>query len=202
MTPAQTTVQTHTPAAALDLAPTVCRLYRDVFSLPPFLGDEDEFQNQHSYYHDMLQRPGFLLTTAQDGNQPIGFSYGYLLPQDTTWWRNLSAKLPAEFTHETGQRTFALIDFGVIPGHRGKGIGRAIEQATLKQTHAERATLTVQRKASDTQQIYLHWGWQNVGEKEGNLGGRPVVFDVYALTLTDPARSNQTDAPAETDQRR
>ncbi|MFE2042387.1 hypothetical protein ACFXAZ_15955 [Streptomyces sp. NPDC059477] len=37
------------------------------------------------------------LVIARDGQQVIGFSYGYLLPADTGWWANVDQELPADF---------------------------------------------------------------------------------------------------------
>jgi ribosomal protein S18 acetylase RimI-like enzyme len=151
---------------ARDLAVVVCALYEAVFREPPFNGDEHEFTNQRDYYPQITGRPGFKLTTASTAHgQYVGFGYGYLLPADTTWWQRLDEPVSDELARETGQRTFAIIDYGVLPGHRGHGVGRAIHDELLRASGAERATLSVQPKAVATQEIYASWGWRRVAHR-------------------------------------
>lgn len=177
-------VELHTPQDAHGLAATVSDLYRAVFALPPFLGNEDEFRSQQAYYPELTQRPGFQLATARAGSEYFGFVYGYLLPPDTRWWDGLSGDLPREFIEENGSRTFAVIDFGVLAGRRDMGTGRTLHDAILSASGAERATLTVQEKASDTQAIYRHWGWRAAARRSATLGGVPVTFDVYVRPIS------------------
>ncbi len=139
------------------LAHAVCGLYQAVFSLPPFSGDDAEFANQRSYYPAMTARPGFRLTTARAGDEYAGFGYGFPLPADTRWWSGLAEPVSEEFAREDGHRTFALIDYGVLPAWRGRGVGRAIHDELLAGSGARRATLSVQPKAVETQEIYRRW---------------------------------------------
>jgi GNAT superfamily N-acetyltransferase len=166
---------------ACALAGTVCSLYEAVFSLPPFNGDAAEFANQRSYYPEMTRRPGFRLTTARAAEQCVGFGYGFLMPADTHWWDGLAEPLNTELTEETGQRTFALIDFGVLPDWRGRGVGRAIHDELLGGSGAERATLSVQPKATETEAIYRRWGWRKVSFKKMDPPVPGPVFDILLL---------------------
>ncbi len=147
------------------LAEVVSGLYQAVFSLPPFSGDDAEFANQRSYFPVMAERPGFRLTTARAGDEYVGFGYGFLLPADTRWWTGLDDPVGEEFAREDGHRTFALIDYGVLPGWRGRGIGRAVHDELLAGSGARRATLSVQPKAAETLEIYRRWGWRAVSSK-------------------------------------
>lgn len=177
----EVTIETCAGEAARSLAPVVCHLYEAVFSLPPFSGNEAEFANQRAYYPDMTQRPGFQLTTAKTTDQYIGFRYGYLLPADTRWWQGLAKPVSDQFATETGRRTFALIDYGVLPQWRGRNVGRAIHDELLAASGAERATLSVQPKAEHTQAIYRHWGWRKVSFKEMDPPVPAPVFDILVL---------------------
>jgi GNAT superfamily N-acetyltransferase len=111
----------------------------------------------------MLTRPGFRLAIAKEGDEHVGFAYGYLLPRDTRWWNGLSEELSRDFTCETGSRTFAIIDFGMLLAYRGKGIGKAFHDSILAASGAQRAALSVQPKATETQNIYRRWGWPKIG---------------------------------------
>jgi GNAT superfamily N-acetyltransferase len=174
---------------ARGLAGVVSAMYEAVFSLPPFSGDAAEFANQRSYYPAMTDRSGFLLTTARAGDQYFGFGYGFLLPPDTRWWSGLTEPVGAEFSEETGQRTFALIDYGVLPDWRGRGIGRAIHDELLGASGADRATLSVQPKAAATLAIYRHWGWRKVSSKIMDPPVPAPVFDILVLEKMPPANS-------------
>jgi ribosomal protein S18 acetylase RimI-like enzyme len=182
------TVETCDGEAARSLAPVVCSLYQAVFSLPPFSGDEAEFANQRSYYPALTERPGFRLTTAKADDQYIGFGYGYLLPGDTRWWKGLAEPVSDDFARETGQRTFVVIDYGVLRECRGRGVGHAIHDELLAASGAERATLSVQPKAEQTQAIYRRWGWRKVSFKEMNPPVPAPVFDILALEAMPPLR--------------
>ncbi|MFI6508105.1 GNAT family N-acetyltransferase [Streptosporangium sp. NPDC050855] len=174
-------IETHGPSEACALTGTVCELYRAVFSLPPFNGSAEEFANQRRYLPRLLHRPGFRLTTARSGPDFIGFGYGYLLPPDTAWWSHLADPVDEEFATETGTRTFAVIDYGVLPGSRNAGIGRRIHDELLGGSGAERATLTVQPAAVRTQAVYRRWGWRKVSRRTMDPPIPAPVFDVLVL---------------------
>ena len=169
------------------LADVVCGLYQAVFSLPPFSGDAAEFANQRSYYPAMTTRPGFRLTTARAGDEHVGFGYGFLLPADTRWWSGLADPVSEEFAREDDTRTFALIDYGVLPAWRGRGVGRAIHDELLAGSGARRATLSVQPKAVQTQEIYRRWGWRKVSSRKMDPPVPAPVFDILVLE-TMPVR--------------
>jgi GNAT superfamily N-acetyltransferase len=162
-------------------ARVVSGLYEAVFSLPPFGGDAAEFANQRSYYPAMTDRAGFRLTTARAGDEHVGFGYGILLPADTRWWTGLAEPVSEDFAREDGHRTFALIDYGVLPAWRGRGIGRAIHDELLDGSAARRATLSVQPKAVQTQEIYRRWGWRKVSSKNMDPPVPAPVFDILVL---------------------
>ncbi len=179
--PAGIIIESRSGEEARALAGVVCGLYQAVFSLPPFSGDDAEFANQRSYYPAMTARPGFRLTTARAGEEHVGFGYGFLLPADTRWWAGLDDPVGGEFAREDGHRTFALIDYGVLPGWRGRGIGRAVHDVLLAGSGAARATLSVQPKATETQEIYRRWGWRTVSAKTMDPPVPAPVFDILVL---------------------
>ena len=179
------TVRLASPEETDTLGDTIGSLYRRVFSQEPFLGTEDEFIEQRASFDELALQPGFQLAVALDGEHCVGFAYGFLLLPGSRWWEGISAELSREFTTETGTRTFALLDFGVLRGYGGTGSGRSLHECVLAASGAQRATLTVQVKAPETQAIYQHWGWQRVAERSGFIGGLPAAFDVYLLPSID-----------------
>ncbi|MEU3170023.1 hypothetical protein [Streptosporangium sp. NPDC006930] len=182
------TIETHGCREALALAGTICDLYEAVFSLPPFNGNAAEFANQRSYFPKLAERPGFRLTTARSGPEFIGFGYGYPLPADTHWWSRLAEPVDEEFAAETGTRTFAVIDYGVLSDRRGAGVGHRIHDELLSGSGAERATLSVQPKAVRTREIYRRWGWRKVSHKLMDPPIPAPLFDILVLEEMPGAR--------------
>lgn len=157
-----------------------------MFSLPPFSGDAAEFENQRRYYPAMTGRPGFRLTVARVDHQYVGFGYGYLLPADTHWWQGLAEPVSEDLARETGHRTFAIIDYGVLSDWRGRGVGHAIHDKLLAGCGAERAALSVQPKAEETQAIYWRWGWRKVSSIEMDPPVPAPVFGILVLDVLPP----------------
>jgi hypothetical protein len=178
---------------ALKSAEVVNGLYAAVFSLPPFNAGEAAICGQRAYFPKVAARPGFRLTLARVPGGPaeyggyVGFGYGFLLPANSTWWQGIVERLEAEFTAETGRRTFAVIDYGVLPEFRGCGVGRLVHDELLGGSGAERATLAVRPTATQTQAIYRRWGWRRVGHEVMDPPTPSAEFDILVLDRV-PAR--------------
>jgi ribosomal protein S18 acetylase RimI-like enzyme len=170
-------------AAGRGFADEVGAAYRAAFAAPPNNEGEYEFERQRSKYRELLDRPGFQLATARLGGVPAGFAYGVLLRPDTLWWEGMREPLAAEVTAETGSRTFALIDLGVRPEFRRRGLGRALHDAVLGSTPAERATLAVEPRLEANQRLYRSWGWVRAGRMDGTADSAPYTYDIYILAL-------------------
>ncbi len=112
----------------------------------------------------------------------MGFGYGHLLPPETRWWKGLQEPLEEEFAIETGARTFAIIDFGVLPDWRGRSIGRLVHDELLSRSGAERATLAVRPTATETRAVYRHWGWRKVGHE---VMDPPIPSPSFDIMISD-----------------
>jgi hypothetical protein len=160
---------------------TVNRLYREVFRQPPFSVSERGVARQRAYYAEISASDGFLLCLARVGRQYVGFGYGRLLSPSSDWWVKVNCRLPSEFVAETGTRTFVLEDFGVRTMNRRHGIGRAIHDALLMESGAERATLSVRYTADAALAAYRGWGWRKVGPMTRPPRSALPPFDVLVL---------------------
>lgn len=143
----------------------ICRLYEQVFSMPPFAWSEDGSIEHTQELSEVRNDPTFAVTIARDSERLIGFAYGHRLPVDHGWWQDFLEPLPPTMADEWDGRTFALINLAVDEDWRGQGIGKQVLSLLLERRLEERAILSVQPAAVETQRIYKHLGWRKVGTK-------------------------------------
>jgi ribosomal protein S18 acetylase RimI-like enzyme len=95
--------------------------------------------------------------------------------QERFWCSLLEPADPA-LADEWPGRTFLLFDLAVRSSSRGQGIGHRLHDGLLSSRREERAMLTVQATAVETQAIYQGWHWSHVGQLKGGPTG---VFEVF-----------------------
>ncbi|WP_446724991.1 GNAT family N-acetyltransferase [Nocardiopsis sp. N85] len=91
--------------------------------------------------------------------------------------------LPADFTEEWEGRTFAFTSLALLPTWRGRGIGKRLIDELLRTRTEERAVLSVQPSAVETQSIYRHLGWRLVGRNGPFPDVEPPCWEVYVLEV-------------------
>ncbi|MEV8637223.1 GNAT family N-acetyltransferase [Streptosporangium sp. NPDC051023] len=126
---------------------------------------------------------GFEAVTVREDGALVGFAYGLPLSPRSTWWDGLQPPQLGDFTAETGQRTFAVIDLAVLPSHRGRGLGRRLMNELLGSRAEERATLATDPGNGEAQRMYERWGWSKVGRTPGVEGETADAFDLYVIAL-------------------
>jgi GNAT superfamily N-acetyltransferase len=174
------TLAQHDGHSASELLDELCDVYADAYGVEPATDKTSAFHGRASKQFD---RPGFSLVTAQVEGRFIGFAFGYTLPEgDTYWWKGLEPEPAAEFTAETGSRTFVLSEIEVRRAWQGEGVGRAVHDALLIGRQEERATLATGPDAA-SQPVYLGWGWQKVGRVPGAGGDYYSAYDLFVISL-------------------
>jgi GNAT superfamily N-acetyltransferase len=156
-------------------------LHAEVYAEPPYRRDEDAGQFARRFAVQRRQ-PGFVLAEARHGHYLVGYTSGMPLRPSTSWWRDLTAPLPAEVTAEHPGRTFAVADLVVRASWRRQGIARALHDLLLAGRPEERATLTVLPAATPAQHAFRAWGWRKVARTRDPRPGSPVR-DVLLTTL-------------------
>jgi GNAT superfamily N-acetyltransferase len=182
--PSGVTIRHHTADQALSVFDEVFAAYREVFAEPPQSETEEDFNNYVVRFHRLVTQPGFAMVTAWANDQLIGFAYGTTLLPGTKWWDNPLTPLPEAYTMESGERTFAVIDFGVRKPWRGRGVGRCLHDELLGDRREERATLATIPEATATRAIYERWGWRTVVRlTEMDPTAPHRIFDIMVLPL-------------------
>jgi GNAT superfamily N-acetyltransferase len=134
-----------------------------------------------------LRQPGFVLAEARHGDYLVGFATGMPLRPSTSWWKDLTAPLPAEVITEHPGRTFALTELLVRAPWRRQGIAGSLHDLILDGRLEERATLAVPTGATAAQQAFRRWGWSRVARTRGPQDGS-AVLDVLIIALPERHR--------------
>lgn len=158
-------------------------LYDRVFSAPPFVWSDDGPAGHDASLTELRTDPTFGIAVARRGGEVIGFAYGHRLPVDHKWWADFPDPLPSDVTAEWPGRTFALDDFAVAPGERGRGIGLAVLSALLDTREEHRAVLSVQPTAVRAHEFYRRTGWNCLGLKGPVPGATPPSWLIFVRDL-------------------
>ena len=169
------------PQAALH-ADDLLALAAEVYAAPPYRLDPRQAAGMARRHRIWRRQPGFTLAEARHGEYLVGYALGMPLRSSTSWWRNLTAPLPAELTTEHQGRTFALAELVVQAAWRRQGIGRDLHDLILAGRVEERATLTVWPAAGPAQAAFRSWGWRKVARTRDPEPGSPVL-DVLLRAL-------------------
>ena len=156
-------------------------LHAEVYAEPPYRRDDDVGQFARRFAVQRRQ-PGFTLAEARHGGYLVGYASGMPLRPSTSWWRDLTAPLPADVTAEHPGRTFALADLLVRASWRRQGIARALHDLLLADRPEERATLAVLPAAAAAQHAFRAWGWRKVARARDHSPGSPIR-DVLLMAL-------------------
>ncbi|MFD5728446.1 GNAT family N-acetyltransferase [Streptomyces sp. NPDC058368] len=144
---------------------TFIAAYEEVYEEPPYSEGPSDVAEFISHYQVHAQRDGMRLVIARDGDEVVGFTYGYLLPADSPWWANVQEDLPEDFTREDGSRTWVILELAVRKPWRRLGIAARLHTLLLNGLDVERVTLTVrpEPEAAAAQSAYSAWGYREVG---------------------------------------
>jgi ribosomal protein S18 acetylase RimI-like enzyme len=125
-----------------------------------------------------LRRPDFAFLVARDGDEVVGFTYGYAGAYGQ-WWTDRVAEVLDE-----GQRAewldvphFEVVELHVRPDRQRGGIGsRLLADLLARQPH-DRAILTAREQSSQARSFYAKHGWRELAKVAWGEGyGRSVVL--------------------------
>ncbi|WBB59294.1 GNAT family N-acetyltransferase [Streptomyces sp. WMMC500] len=180
---AEVTVERHDGPEAARTLGVLLPAYREIYVEPPYCEGPQDVVDFTEMFAIQSERPGFRVALAQHTGEVVGFAYGFCLPPDTGWWRNLLTAAPAGFTAEDGRRTFAVIELAVRRRRRRQGIARRLHATLLEGLEVERVTLTVrpEPEAAPAQAAYAAWRYRKIGQSQP--GDDAPVYDAMVLQL-------------------
>jgi len=162
----EVTYERHEGAAAATRLDTFLPAYEEIYAEPPYCEGPSDIAEFIEHYQVQARRSGMRLVLAREGEEVVGFTYGYYLAPETRWWHNLQdVNLPDDFTRENNHRTFVIIELAVRKPWRRHGIAAELHARLLEGLTAERVTLTMrpEPEAAPAQAAYAAWGYRKVG---------------------------------------
>jgi GNAT superfamily N-acetyltransferase len=89
------------------------------------------------------------------------------------WWHRTDQPAPDEVK---ASAKLAVMEWAVLPGRRGAGIGRRLMDELLRGRSERYATLRV-NPAADARSVYERWGWRRVSStRPGKMPGMDVML--------------------------
>jgi ribosomal protein S18 acetylase RimI-like enzyme len=85
--------------------------------LAPYVSDAQTWEQERAIYQELLAKPDTLLLLARVDSALIGYALAHVAPVRETWIYD---------TWETGEQIAEVESIGVLPEHRGAGIGSAL----------------------------------------------------------------------------
>jgi ribosomal protein S18 acetylase RimI-like enzyme len=159
------TVATITVADTVELWP----VYDAVF------GDHASYDEWRAEVWDRhVVREGFRLARVRAGGELVGFAYGYTGRAGQWWTDHVAEVLPAPVVKEWLDGHFELVSIGVLPAHRGRGLGaRLLTGLTDGLPHRCWLLTTTADPDDPARRLYAAHGWQVLGE---GIGAGTVVM--------------------------
>ncbi|MER7820731.1 GNAT family N-acetyltransferase [Streptomyces sp. NPDC096153] len=193
---AEVTYERFEGAEAVGQRDALLAAYEEVFADAPYCeGPWGVAEFIDRYPQQIRTQLGFRLVIARAAPEVVGFTYGYQLPATTGWWGNLLEPMPEDFTAETGDRTFAVIEMVVRRPWRRRGVAAGLHARLVEGLGVERVTLTVrpEPEAAPARAAYAAWGYRKVGRSHPSPEG--PKYDVMVLTLPQSAADGTTSQP-------
>lgn len=148
----------HDAGAAAAYRDRILALWPSVFE--PVV-DEEVWRT--SFWEQHRGRADFRLVTAEEGEELLGFAWGYTGERGQWWAEMVHSALGAAGDAWVGGH-FEVVELAVAPAHRGRRLGAALFDALLADLPHERALLqTDEDPDSPGHRLYLRRGWRVLG---------------------------------------
>ncbi|KXK60918.1 GCN5 family acetyltransferase [Micromonospora rosaria] len=147
----------HDGSTATAHFPRLAELYARVYAEPPYEEGPEQVSRFAAGLSDEARRPGFTLISAEQNGVLIGAAYGLRMAAGR-WWSSADQDPPA---HILGADKLAVMEWMVVPGEQGRGVGAGLMTRLLAGRPEPWATLAADPRAP-AREIYARAGWQQV----------------------------------------
>jgi ribosomal protein S18 acetylase RimI-like enzyme len=134
--------------------------------LGPYVSDAQTWEQQRAIYEELLAKSDTALLLAHVDGGLVGYAVAHVMPVRETWIYD---------TWETGDHIGELEAIGVLPGHRGQGIGSALLDAVDRELEAlgvRDVILGVLPGNTDAMRLYARRGFTPTWLYMSRLAGR------------------------------
>ncbi|WP_104091231.1 GNAT family N-acetyltransferase [Arthrobacter sp. GMC3] len=154
----------------------VSELFVQVFAAEPYGEDPEELRQIEVWGPAQLALAGGQLVTCSHQEQLLGFALAHSLHGDQSWQKILTAVLGATDSVRTGDSSplpadpreiLILQELAVAPAARGQGIAKSALAAVFAGRAETHAVLGVYGQAANARQMYLRWGFTELGTFQG-----------------------------------
>ena len=156
-------------------------------------------QDRRVAFREHAEFPGYRGVVAVDDGSVVGYAYGYTTEPGQYYHEALRAVLPRSTYGRWLADCFELVELGVVPEARCRGVGGRLHDALLRGVPHSTSVLTTGVDNDPARALYETRGWEALYEPFDPEGGEPMV--VYGLArsplaaeASDGERRSRTDA--------
>jgi ribosomal protein S18 acetylase RimI-like enzyme len=134
--------------------------------LAPYVSDAQTWEQERAIYDELFAKPDTVLFLAHVHDALVGYAVAHVMPVRETWIYD---------TWETGDRIGELESIGVLPEHRGEGIGSALLDEVDREFEAlgvKDVILGVLPGNTDAMRLYARRGFTPTWLYMSRLAGR------------------------------
>lgn len=137
----------------------IADVYRGAFGMPPYLENHADVERFARSFLRHVERKGFRCFVAREGEQVLGFAYGYP-GEPGGWWRDaVASALDPAMAKQWLDVYFEFAELAVSPEWQGKHLGSALHDALLQGVPQRTAVLSAYQADTPAMRLYRRRGW-------------------------------------------
>jgi ribosomal protein S18 acetylase RimI-like enzyme len=122
------------------------------------------------------ERDDFIFLTAREGDEAVGFAYGYTGRAGQWWSDRVERSLTAEQREEWLEPPhYEIVELHVRPSRQRRGIGSALLAQLLTRQPHDRALLSTQAGSQKARRFYAKNGWSELSSVDFGPGYPPYI---------------------------
>lgn len=166
----------------------IAEVYRGAFGMPPYHENEVDVERFERSFLRHVERRDFRCFVAREGEQVLGFAYGYP-GEPGGWWREAVAGALSPAMMQTWlDDYFEFAELAVSPSAQGRHLGSQLHDALLQGLSQRTAALSAYQGDTAAMRLYRRRGWVPlIGDFK--FPGNSMRFVIMGLHLAADSRS-------------